>query len=381
MMNYVSLQDCCEIVNGYAFKSEKYVSQGIRIIRITNVQRGRIVDESPRYYPFDDTNANEKYKLVENDLLISLTGNVGRTGLLPHSLLPAALNQRVVCLRLRNDSPVTKEFIFHYLNRPEFENDCILNSTGVAQKNLSSRWLKEYKIPVLAPLLQQKICGTIMLIDRLLEDFNIQLALFDDLIKSRFAEMFEYRSYEKKPIAFFVDKRIMPAKKQFKEDELISYIDISAIDATTREISNMNTMLYSESPTRAQQCVQYNDLLISTVRPGLRRIAQIRFSRRNMVASSGFCVLRSNRCPIEYIREAVLSDRFTAAMCKLATGASYPAIKTSDILSFRIPNAPLKEIELFAAFARQIDKLRFDVQKQIEKLSLLKQSLMQEYFG
>ena len=273
---------------------------------------------------------------------------------------------------------ILPEFLYYQLSSIDFSSQ---TRRAVMGSTLNKKSLSELAILVPSIGQQRTTVQTLNSVSEAIQNYETTLQKLDELVKSRFAEMFEYRSYEKKPIAFFVDKRIMPAKRQFKEDELISYIDISAIDATTREISNMNTMLYSESPTRAQQCVQYNDLLISTVRPGLRRIAQIRFSRRNMVASSGFCVLRSNRCPIEYIREAVLSDRFTAAMCKLATGASYPAIKTSDILSFRIPNAPLEEIELFAAFARQIDKLRFDVQKQIEKLSLLKQSLMQEYFG
>lgn len=44
----------------------------------------------------------EKYLLQENDLLISLTGNVGRVALLPSAMLPAALNQRVACLRTHN---------------------------------------------------------------------------------------------------------------------------------------------------------------------------------------------------------------------------------------------------------------------------------------
>ena len=39
------------------------------------------------------------------------------------------------------------------------------------------------------------------------------------------------------------------------------------------------------------------------------------------------------------------------------------------------------EREQFESFVVKIDKLRFDVQQQIEKLEILKKSLMQEYFG
>ena len=41
----------CSILNGYAFQSDNYISQGIRVIRITNVQKGYIDDSDPAFYP------------------------------------------------------------------------------------------------------------------------------------------------------------------------------------------------------------------------------------------------------------------------------------------------------------------------------------------
>ena len=95
------LGDICNILNGYAFKSEDYISSGIRIIRISNVQKGYIEDSAPAFYPIDTTNIG-KYMLLEDDLLVSLTGNVGRVALLKKEFLPAALNQRVACLRIKD---------------------------------------------------------------------------------------------------------------------------------------------------------------------------------------------------------------------------------------------------------------------------------------
>ena len=100
---YKKIGEICEIINGFAFKSNKYVPQGIRVIRITNVQNGYIEDKDPKFYPFETTNEIERYLLKEGDLLISLTGNVGRVGRLPISMLPAALNQRVACLRKKDN--------------------------------------------------------------------------------------------------------------------------------------------------------------------------------------------------------------------------------------------------------------------------------------
>lgn len=135
-------------LNGFAFKSELYVNAGIRVIRITNVQNGYIKDDEPKYYPKELETEISRYELFENDLLVSLTGNVGRVALLPKSFLPAALNQRVACLRITDESRILQKYLFYFLNQKSFELEAIGASSGVAQKNLSTEWLKNFKIPV-----------------------------------------------------------------------------------------------------------------------------------------------------------------------------------------------------------------------------------------
>ena len=153
----VPLGEIVDILNGFAFKSDLYTDKGTRVIRITNVQKGFVKDDEPKYYP-ESVNAEiGKYILKENDLLVSLTGNVGRVALLPSSFLPAALNQRVACLRVSNKTQILEKYLFHLLNLDNFEEECINASSGVAQKNLSTEWLKTFEIP-LPPLdIQEQI--------------------------------------------------------------------------------------------------------------------------------------------------------------------------------------------------------------------------------
>lgn len=124
-MKKLVLNEICQLLNGYAFKSKQYVDDGIRIIRIANVQKGKIVDDAPCFYPINTKNEIEKYMLSENDLLISLTGNVGRVGLLTKDMLPAALNQRVSCIRILDKDVVFFKYLYYYLQQNTFERDCI----------------------------------------------------------------------------------------------------------------------------------------------------------------------------------------------------------------------------------------------------------------
>lgn len=143
-----------EILNGFAFKSNCYVEEGIKVIRITNVQDGYISDDDPKYYPIDSRHEIKKYMLNENDLLMSLTGNVGRVGFLNKEMLPAALNQRVGCLRGSEDI-IDKGYLYYYFQSNSFKKDCLDSAKGVAQLNISTEWLKSYDI-LLPPLREQK---------------------------------------------------------------------------------------------------------------------------------------------------------------------------------------------------------------------------------
>lgn len=188
-MNKIKLYEICDILNGYAFKSINYVDTGIRVIRITNVQNGYIEDKEPQFYPLSYEKEIQKYILKENDILISLTGNVGRVALLDKKYLPAALNQRVACMRLKNDI-IYKSFLFHFLNSDFFENKCISNSKGIAQLNLSTEWLKNYEIPLYEFKQQIEIANKFDVLSKLIDNRKSQLIKIEELVKSRFIEMF-----------------------------------------------------------------------------------------------------------------------------------------------------------------------------------------------
>ena len=150
---YSRLGDICKLKNGYAFKSGLYSTQGVRIIRIANVQDGYIEDDAPQYYDFDEMKGLDSFLLSDGDLLMSLTGNVGRVCFITKKFLPAALNQRVACVR-NNEVPINKEYLYHLFQSEKFVKDCKNSGKGVAQQNISTEWLKEYIVP-LPPLLEQ----------------------------------------------------------------------------------------------------------------------------------------------------------------------------------------------------------------------------------
>lgn len=196
MSKKMKLGEICNILNGYAFKSKEYVDDGIRVIRITNVQKGFIEDFNPKYYDISQTDKLKNYMLKENDLLISLTGNVGRVGLMSKEFLPAGLNQRVGCLRIKDIENISIEYLYQYLNSNKFEKECINNSNGIAQKNLSTEWLKDYMITVPSIEEQKQIANKLEKVQRISKTKKEQIKELDELIKSQFVEYTTFNELE-----------------------------------------------------------------------------------------------------------------------------------------------------------------------------------------
>ena len=92
-------------------------------------------------------------------------------------------------MRIRSAS-IDKKFLFHILNSDKFEKDCIFNASGIAQKNMSTRWLGEYVIPVPPLDEQSRIVAELDLLTGIIDKQNAQLKELDNLAQSIFYDMF-----------------------------------------------------------------------------------------------------------------------------------------------------------------------------------------------
>lgn len=140
----VRLGDLIDIQNGYAFKSDEYTDQGHFLMRISNVQDGRITLDSPKYVAIDEPR-KERFILDEGDILVSLTGNIGRVGIVKAEHLPAALNQRVARVTIRERKRIQHSFLFFFLRSSFFREHLQNAGHGAAQQNVSTSEMAEVR--------------------------------------------------------------------------------------------------------------------------------------------------------------------------------------------------------------------------------------------
>lgn len=377
------LGEVCDILNGYAFKSNQYTTSGVRIIRISNVQKGYIEDKSPVYYPCDDENV-KKYELKQNDLLISLTGNVGRTALLEEKFLPAALNQRVSCVRLKEPDKVLKTYLFHLLNSDYFEQQCMKAAEGVAQKNLSPKWLFEYKIPIYSIERQKEISNTLDKIDLLIILRKQQLAKLDELVKARFVEMFENSSWPNTSLNDICSEIVDCPHSTPKYEGNLEHPAIRTTEIKKGYI-DWDSMKYVSEEEYQKRIKSLKPVPGDIVygREGTYGNAAIIPDGYEFCLGQRVMLFRPNKtkCISAYVLYAILSDRVKRQADEKNVGATVPHVNVADAKQFDVVLPPLELQNQFAAFVERVDKQKQTVQQSLEKLELMKKALMQEYFG
>ena len=384
MNELMRIGDICDILNGYAFKSSKYVADGIRVIRITNVQKGFVEDTNPQYYPVSEQREIEKYMLCEGDLLMSLTGNVGRVGLLSAEMLPAALNQRVACIRIRNPAVIYKPFLFHLLNSDYFENKCILASQGVAQKNMSTEWLKEYPIPSFSMDKQMEIASFFDKIDYLIAHRKEQVRNMDQAVKSRFIELFGDPKQNPKgyPVKEFDEISVLITDGEHatprRTDKGIYLLSARNILNHALQLDDVDYIDEEEYTRIARRVVpQAGDVLISCSGSIGRCCVVPEELRFQMVRSAALIPFDDTIKPV-FAEWLITSDELQRQTSMSATQSSQANLFQGKIRKLRGYVPPMELQEQFAAFVEQTDKSKFYIVQMQILLRLLIRAIQQK---
>jgi len=128
----------------------------------------------------------------------------------------------------------------------------------------------------------------------------------------------------------------------------VNYLDTSSItNGVISEIQMINPDT-DKLPSRARRIVKANDIVYSTVRPNQLHFGIISNPMENMLASTGFAVIRSKYTYISspYLYHFLTSSDFIEKMQQLAeqSTSTFPSVKPSDIGTCMIPYADKEEL-------------------------------------
>ena len=167
-----------------------------------------------------------------------------------------------------------------------------------------------------------------------------------------------------------------------KPDVVFQYVDVSAVSNTAFKITGATPTVGSEAPSRARKAIETDDVLFATVRPTLKRIALVPPELDGAIASTGYCVLRcdSEKVAPGFLYSFLITDHFNARMAGLERGASYPAVRDSDVTASWLPLPPLAEQKKIAHILSTVLRAIEGQERIIQATTELKMALMQKLF-
>lgn len=127
-------------------------------------------------------------------------------------------------------------------------------------------------------------------------------------------------------------------------DKAYQYIDLTSVDIDTHNIHDTQEIDKSNAPSRAQQIVCSEDVLLGTTRPLLKRFCLVPAEYDGDICSTGFCVLRadSNRVLPSWLFHLISSTDFFTYVERVQQGTSYPTITDAAVKAYRIPIPPIE---------------------------------------
>lgn len=190
----VELGKHCKIKGGNAFKSTDYVDDGVQLIRMGNVKQMFFDwENSPSYLPFRYLDEYPNYVLKKGDLLISMTGTVGKEDYgnvcqidLEQDFL---LNQRVGKFEIQSEE-LDKQFLYFVAQTEHFRKQLFANSSGgVRQSNISNKGIESISIPFPPIETQRQIVAQIEKEQALVNANKQLIEIFEQKIKYRIAKV------------------------------------------------------------------------------------------------------------------------------------------------------------------------------------------------
>lgn len=157
------------------------------------------------------------------------------------------------------------------------------------------------------------------------------------------------------------------------ENHEIEYVEISGVQAG-RGIVDTAALPFGTAPSRARRVVRDGDVLISTVRTYLRAIAQVKNPPANMIASTGFAVLRPRRIDSGFLGYSCHAEGFVSEVIARSVGVSYPAINASELVRLPLPlPSPLEQSAIVTFLDRETAKIDALVAEQEKLIALLQE--------
>lgn len=379
-MAKVTVGDIATYINGYSFKPDQWGTEGYPIVRIQNLTNPKTL---MNHYKGD---IPEKFRIRNGDLLISWSASLG---VFKWDRGDAVLNQHIFKVVFDKPIQVNQEY---YRYQMEYLMEIMERDVhGATMKHLTRKTFENQPFYLPDTSIQDHIANLLSVIDKSIKKCNIQLLLLNNLMKSRFIEMFGDPVLNPKAWKICTLKELGKCKNGMNFHSSDSGFEINCLgvgDFQNRdsivETNLLPVISINEFPS-ADYLLNDGDIVFvrSNGNKNLVGRSVCVYPGKKYLTFSGFCI----RFRVE--DERLLKPNYLLRVLKTKSirekmsgrGANIQNLNQKILGDLEIPIPPISLQEEYVSFQKSIDKSKLAIQKSIGELETLKKKLMQEYFG
>lgn len=320
-----------------------------------------------------------------NTVLVAMYGaTIGACSILPYE---ASTNQ--ACAAFLPNEKVMPTYLYYFLSSKK--EQFVKDGVGGAQPNISAGYLKNVQFNLIPMQQQINIVSILDKVSELIALRKEQLAKLDQMVKSRFVEMFGFPGTDPCSSGMYPLGEVCCINpKKGKDKRLCAGLEVSFVPmpavSENGAIDPSTIKSYDEVKTGFTYFVE-NDVLFAKITPCMENgKGAVAKGLHNGIGfgSTEFHVLRpiAGKTNPYWIYTLTAFPAFRIDAEKHMTGsAGQRRVHASFLENYSVAVPPLKLQEQFAAFVEQTNKSKLTIQASLDKLELLKKALMQEYFG
>lgn len=356
MKNIVNLGNVATYINGYAFKPSDWAEDGTPIIRIQDLTGNSY--QMNRFKGIVDS----KYDVNSGDVLISWSASLG---VYVWNRGNAVLNQHIFKVVFDKEE-VDKDFFV-------FQIDNLLKRAANQAHGATMRHLTKPvfdALPFYLPDIktQRLISSKLNLIVHLIEDHHEQLKKLDELIRSRFLEMFgdiELNSQNMQKMmwqeVFDTQTGKLDANAAVKGGRYPFFTCAKEISTIDEYAYDCEALLLAGNNAVGDYDVKYYK------------------GKFNAYQRTYILILKNRQYSYSVFKFQLEQKLRYLQLQSKGTNTRYLTMGILRSLDFIVP--PIVKQQEFAQFVNATDKSKMAVQKSLDELEILKKSLMQTYFG
>mgnify|MGYP001039719736 CR=1 FL=1 len=362
---------CILFTDGDWIESKDQSDSGIRLIQTGNIGNGEFLykNDKAKYISVDTFKRLNCKEVFPNDILVSrLPEPVGRGCIIPD--IGEKMITAVDCTICRiNENLVDRKYFCYFLESNAYKTQLEQHVTGTTRKRISRKNLSSVEIDIPEQAKQKEVVYKLDRLKKIIQNYNRELDLLDELVRARFVEMFgdpvinscQFPVQPMTDICDIIDGdrgKNYPKSEEILDDGYCLFLNAKNVTQKGFDFENCNFITREKDDALRNGKLSRGDVVLTT-RGTVGNLAY--YSKNvpyeNIRINSGMVILRMNR---SILNEIYFIELFKMKLSdikeKIASGSAQPQLPISTMNKIILMIPPLELQNQFASFVKEIDK-------------------------